>query len=225
MKKVHFVALSLLISCVILGSLMVFNNSSSSEGKINVGGKHFEEDYIDDLRQRTVELIPFIEDGLKEKDINVRLSAIEFDVENFPKLLIYINPVASSQEGREVVERKVNDIVQLAKEKSLLQENEDYEIIVREQKKNTTNSLSIEEYSNINLLIQEDLKEVFKDYKTSGYITIDNKLIRIQTSMQSSNKSINDLGNEIQKLVGDVLESKNETSPVEIYSEDGEKIN
>lgn len=67
--------------------------------------------------------------------INGRLSLIRNDIENFPRLLIYIETVTDSQEDRENVERKVNDIIQLAKEKSILQENVAFNIIVREQNK------------------------------------------------------------------------------------------
>lgn len=131
-RKIYFIGLGLLLICVIIGSFTLLNNSSGGEGKVIVNGKQLEEG---NLGQMANELAHFIADSLKEKDINGRLGYIQNDIENFPKLLIYIETVTDSQEDRENVERKVNDIVQLAKEKSVLQENVAFEIIVKEQGK------------------------------------------------------------------------------------------
>lgn len=131
-KKIYFIGLGLLLSCVIIGSITLLTNSSSDEGKAIANGKQLEEG---NLGQMVEELADFITDSLKEKNINGRLALIQNDIENFPKLLIYIDTVADSQEEREIVEREVNDIVQLAKDKSILQENFAFEIIVKEQGK------------------------------------------------------------------------------------------
>lgn len=128
--KLYFIGLGLLLSCVIIGSITLLINSSNDEGKVTANGKQLEEG---NLGQMAEGLADFITDNLKEKDINGRLTLIQNDIDNFPKLLIYIDTVANTQEEREIVEREVNDIVLLAKDKLILQENFAFEIIVKEQ--------------------------------------------------------------------------------------------
>ena len=60
---------------------------------------------------------------------------IQNDIEDPPKFLIYIDTVADTQKEREIVETEVNDLVQVARNKSILQENFIIEIIVKEEGK------------------------------------------------------------------------------------------
>lgn len=122
--------MGLLLSCVLIGTFTMLNNSFIGEGKVRAIDKQFEEDF----EQRIIELVHFIDNRLKESDINVRMQGIQISDENFSNLLIYIETLTSGQDSG-IVKRKVNEIVQLAKEKSLLKENEAFEIIIREQDK------------------------------------------------------------------------------------------
>ncbi|WP_163530076.1 hypothetical protein [Halobacillus ihumii] len=130
MRKNYYVGAGLLLSCLILGLLMVLNNSSNNEEKITVNGVQFEKKYMKDLRERSVELIHFIEDELKEREVNVSLEGIEYDVKHFPRLLIYMD--SNTQKDSQDIEKMVSDIVQVARTKSLLQEIEAFEVIVRD---------------------------------------------------------------------------------------------
>lgn len=75
MRKFHFIGSGLLLSCLIIGLFMVFNNSTSGEEKIIANGKQFDEEYMDNFKQRIIELGDFIQDDLKKKDINARVSS------------------------------------------------------------------------------------------------------------------------------------------------------
>ncbi|MFD2925278.1 hypothetical protein [Halobacillus naozhouensis] len=76
------------------------------------------------LGRWTVELAKIYYEGLREKDTTVRLHSNEYDVQNFPKLLIHIDVISDSQEDSEDIEKTVKEIGQLAKVKSLLQKDE-----------------------------------------------------------------------------------------------------
>ena len=132
MKSFYFIGLGLLLSFVIIGSFTLLDDPFSDEAKVIANGIESEEGNLGKIAE---ELADFIADSLKEKDINARLVFIQNDIENSPKFLIYIDTVADTQEEREIVEREVNDIVQVAKDKSILQENFAFEIIVKEQGK------------------------------------------------------------------------------------------
>ena len=132
MKRFYFIGLGLLLSFIIIGSFTLLDNLSSDEGKVITNRTESDQDNLGEMAK---ELADFITDSLMERDINGRLVFIQNDIENRPKLLIYIDTVADNQKERGIVETEVNDIVQIAKDKSILPENFAFEIIVKEQGK------------------------------------------------------------------------------------------
>ncbi|MFD1019512.1 hypothetical protein [Thalassobacillus hwangdonensis] len=82
----------------------------------------------DDFAERTIALADFIDDRLNSEGADARMSYVQHDKENYPKVLIYIT--AGTKADDVMVEKKVDELVRSA---DLLKENEKYEIIVSNQ--------------------------------------------------------------------------------------------
>lgn len=114
-----------------LQSSAVFNNNdklAKTEESVSVGGELMSEDSIDEFTENTLELASFIQEN--NSQTNTRVSAIEVDIENFPKRLMYVEVSPNEAVDSEAIKKHYNDIVELAREESLLTKNEKVEIIL-----------------------------------------------------------------------------------------------
>jgi hypothetical protein len=230
----NIIGIVVVIVCIVVGAILIINNQhSNAEEFTNVGGKLVSEKTMNEYSQKTFQLASFIQEN--NSDTNSNVKSIELDVKNFPKRLIYIEVLPGKSINPEKIKEHYNEIIKMTRNKSILNENEEVEIHLYEERikelpKTSVDTVKINKEMSV---ILENIGEGLKNYDVVGDIQLDyQELIVIQTSIDGLDKSDKEIAKEIEEKVKNVLKSEklSSVSQIESYkiyieNKDGEKLN
>ncbi|MCF6409571.1 hypothetical protein [Pseudalkalibacillus salsuginis] len=130
MKKGLLLSTSIVIVCIF--GYMLYNQDSNAEEISNVGGKLVSEEMMEDMSERNLKLVSFINET--SNDTITKPISIELNIKNFPKQLLYIKVLPGKPVNTKDIEDHYSGIIKSARNKSILKKNEEVEIIILNEK-------------------------------------------------------------------------------------------